>query len=147
MASTSAPIQETAAIEKEIMDKSIEFPLGIPGFSDCRRFVFTQNPEESPFAWMQSIEQPDLAFAVVEAYHLVQDYTVDINDAELEAIGNPAPQNCGVFFIVRLEFEKEKLVINTNLRAPVLINTQKRFGRQIVLPDRQEYSEFARFVY
>ena len=52
----------------------IHFPGGVPGFEDCRRFVLLQRPEEAPVAWLQGVDDPDLAFAVVEPRHFLAEY-------------------------------------------------------------------------
>jgi flagellar assembly factor FliW len=120
-------------VETEILDKYIEFPLGVPGFQQCRRFIFARQPEEHPFAWMRSLDDERLAFAVVEAYHLIPDFSFEVDDSELEIIGSPSPEHCAVFFIVRIEADKKvKILVNSD--APLIINTKDRKGRQIVLP-------------
>jgi len=124
--------QASTPIEQEILDKTVEFPLGIPGFIFARKFVFTQSPEHHPFAWMKGLDQEGLSFVVIEAYHLIPDYSAEISDADLEAIGSPSPAQCALFFIVKIEkTDKVRLVVHTG--APVVINTQQRKGRQVLV--------------
>src|SRR3989339_2191805 len=118
--------------EREVANKAIEFPLGIPGFAHLKHFVFVQRPEEQPFAWMRSLEDENLGFAVVEAYHLVPDFSFEVDDRELEEIGSPPPERCAVFFIVKIEVGEPVKVI-ANCRSPLLINVIDRVGRQVVL--------------
>ena len=44
------------------VDMIVEFPDGLLGFPDCRRFIIVQNPSGGPFQWLQSIDEPGLAF-------------------------------------------------------------------------------------
>jgi flagellar assembly factor FliW len=52
--------------EIEIDNKEIiTFEDGLPGFEDLNKFVLLGQDEESPFGWLQSIDQPDYAFVLV----------------------------------------------------------------------------------
>ena len=127
-------MEEFGPIEKEIVDKAFTFPLGIPGYPDARRFVFSQTPDEHPFARMLCLEKPDLVFAVIDAFYLKPDYVVDIDDTQLEVVGSPGPLDCLIFFILKIEGGKP-FRVKANLRAPLLLNKEKRLGRQIVMAD------------
>lgn len=130
----------------EIFEKAIQFPLGIPGFPDFHQYVLTQTPQERPFAWLRSIEQVGLAFAVIEAYRLVPDYSVDINDDELAAIGSPSPQECSILLILRVEVE-ETVKIYANLKAPIVLNMTRKLARQVILSEADNYSESTLFEF
>lgn len=119
--------------EQEILNKAVDFPLGIPGFPELKRFVFAQHPEEYPFAWMRSLDNENLGFAVIEAYHLIPDFSFEVADEDLIVIGSPSPQKCAVFFIVQIEAsEKVKVIVNSH--APLLINVDARKARQVMIP-------------
>ncbi len=138
--STSTPFAE------EILEKAIDFPLGIPGFKKSRQYVLTQTEGERPFAWLRSLDQPSLAFAVIEAFRLVPDYTIDVPDEELAEIGAPSPQECAILLILRVEVEKT-VKIHANLRAPIIVNMTKRLARQVILLDADNYSESTLFEF
>lgn len=124
--------EESSIIEQEILDKTVEFPLGIPGFIFARKFVFSQGREQRPFAWMKSLDQEGLSFVVIEAYNLIPDYSAEINDVDLESIGSPSPVQCAIFFIVKIEkTDKVRLIVHTG--APIIINTKLRKGRQVLV--------------
>ena len=53
--------------ELEIKEEDIiEFPEGILGFEDMKKFVIFQMEEGSPLMWMQSVEEAALAFIVIK---------------------------------------------------------------------------------
>lgn len=131
----------------ELYQKAIEFPLGLPGFNQERRYVLTQTPQERPFSWLRSLDNENLAFATIEAYQLVPDYTIDIADEELVSIGQPSPKECAILLILRVEVDAKSVKIYANLRAPVILNTSKRLARQIILPDADNYSESTLFEF
>ncbi|MEM9400417.1 MAG: flagellar assembly protein FliW [Verrucomicrobiota bacterium] len=134
---------ETEAIipEQEILDKTISFPNGLPGFPESKKFVLTQAKGEAPFAWLRDLNDPDLSFAVIEAYHLVPDYTIEIDDEDLDSIKSPSAKDCAVLLILRIEMEEKKISIHANLRAPLLINTVDQTGSQFMLSCESPYSE------
>lgn len=121
------------SVEKEILDKSVEFPVGLPGFPLVRQFVFTQDATTHPFAWMRSLDEKGLSFVVIEAYHLLPDYSADISDVDLETIGSPSPAQTALFFIVKIEkTDRVRLHVNTN--APIIVNVVAHRGRQVLVP-------------
>lgn len=130
----------------EIYEKILHFPAGLPGFASRHRFILTQAPQEKPFAWLRCVEEGGLAFAVVEAYRLVPDYTVDIPDEELVDIGSPAPHECALLLILRVEVA-ETVKIYANLRAPVVVNMTRRLARQVILLEADHYSESTLFEF
>jgi flagellar assembly factor FliW len=132
------------SIEQELAEKAIEFPLGLPGFPEHKKFVLNQLPEEKPYAWLRSLDDPNLAFPIIEVYHLVPDYSFEVDDEDLAAIGMPQPQTCALFFILRIESDNG-LKIHVNLKAPIVLNTAERKGRQVILHPETPYSDSSIF--
>ena len=136
---------ELDPIEREILDKTFTFPLGIPGFHSLHRFVFSQEEQHRPFMVMRSIDDARISFVVIEAFYLKPDYVMDVDDVELEPVGSPGPLDCVILFIARLESGKP-FRVHANLRAPLVLHKDKKMGRQIVLPDAR-YSEQETFEF
>ncbi|MGB4668070.1 MAG: flagellar assembly protein FliW [bacterium] len=109
----------------------IHFPGGVPGFEDCRRFVLLQRPEEAPVAWLQGVDDPDLAFAVVEPRHFLAEYHPPLSPAELEPLKLAAGEEALILIILVLAPEPER--ITANLQAPVIINRKEKLGAQVYL--------------
>jgi flagellar assembly factor FliW len=127
------PVVEEASLT-ELESKAFTFPKGLPGFPACKRFVLNQVPGEEPFHWLVSLDDPDLSFVVIEAFRCCPDFVLEVPDEELTIIGSPSPSDCAVLFIVRLVPVPEKGPdIFANTGAPIIINTQERLCRQILL--------------
>ncbi len=141
------PVSTETDLGTELFEKALEFPLGLPGFKQAHRYVLTQTDQERPFAWLRSLDNENLAFAIIEAYQLVPDYVIDIADEELATIGQPSPKECAVLLILRVDVDEKSVKIYANLRAPVILNTTKRLARQIILPDADNYSESTLFEF
>ena len=51
--------------------KIIHFPTGIIAFEEQKRFFIIDNPDENiPFSWLQSVDDPDLAFVIINPFYL-----------------------------------------------------------------------------
>lgn len=114
--------------EKEILS----LPEGMIGFPDCVRYVFIKHKEGSPFFWLQSLDNPDLAFVMMDPLLLVPDYELNIipeDTALLEM--ETAANGIQAWAIVNIG-RREALEVTANLLAPVVINSRKMLGKQIV---------------
>jgi flagellar assembly factor FliW len=118
---------------ESLRDKVIEFPDGLPGFPNCRKFLMAQKPEERPFAWMKSVSTPDLVFAVVDAYAWVKDFTLEVDDSVLLDMGSLDPMDYAVYFILRIQKQDRRTTLQAKPNAPVLVNIRTRQARQVVV--------------
>jgi flagellar assembly factor FliW len=128
---------------ESLRNKVIQFPDGLPGFPASRDFLMAQEPEESPFAWMQSVSDPKLAFAVVDAYAWVKDFMFEVDDSALEEMGSLDPLDYAVYFILRIQKKESRTTLQAKPNAPVLVNIRNRQARQVVvsLSSRLEKAE------
>lgn len=112
----------------------ITFSQGLFGFEGYRRFVVLCLDEKSPFRWLQSLEEPSLAFAVIEPRHFMPDYAPTISDADAEALGLDADTPILTFVIVTVPPGKPEQM-TANLMGPILINATTRTARQVIVED------------
>lgn len=117
----------------EIQEENIIFfEEGIPGFEDIHRFGIINNEDpESPFCWIQAIEKPDLAFALVDPFAIKKDYDFEINDENVSTLGIEEPSQVTVYAIVVVPEDLNS--ISMNLKAPVIVNTKNRKAAQVIL--------------
>lgn len=106
-----------------------DFPEGIPGFNYVHSFVFLQE-EGTPFLWMQALEEPSLAFVVIEPESFMKNYELSIAQSELEAIGVADINDIKVLLIVTIPDNPSDMT--ANLQGPVLLNMKNRNGRQAI---------------
>jgi flagellar assembly factor FliW len=119
--------------DEQLRSNIIEFPDGLPGFPASREFIMTQKPEERPFAWMQSVADPKLSFAVVDAYAWVKDFMFEVEDSALEAMGSLDPMDYAVYFILCIQKHNNGTTLQAKPNAPVLVNTRNRQARQLIV--------------
>ena len=126
------PTSQNITVEA-LRNKIIEFPDGLPGFPASRAFVMAQEPEERPFAWMQSVSDPKLTFAVVDAYAWDKDFSLEVDDAALEEMGSLDPLDYAVYFILHIQKQENRTTLQAKPNAPVLVNVRNRQARQVVV--------------
>ena len=103
------------------------FPEGLPGLADCGEWVILVEGNESTVAWMQSIQRPEISLAVVRPRRFVPGYRLRVARRELEPLKLDSPKATLLLAIVT----KTKRALALNLRAPVVINLDRRLGRQV----------------
>lgn len=122
----------------EIDEKGIiNFNEGLPGFEHVKQFVLLGGDEQSPFKWLQSVDEPELAFVVVDPFCIRKDYDITLEDAVLEKLGIKGPEDVLVYSIVVVPEDTSRM--SMNLKAPVVINVKNNKGMQVIL-DTDEYS-------
>jgi flagellar assembly factor FliW len=106
---------------------------GIIGFPEWTRFVLLNHREGSPFLWFQSVEKQDLAFVLMDPLNLVSDYAIDLSaeDAHSLQLDQPAAE-MQALVVVNIS-KQTPPEITANLLAPVVINPEKKIGKQVVL--------------
>ena len=113
-------------------DKVLSFPLGLPGFEHLRRFVLLPGPEGSVFGWLHSIDSESTAFLVTDPFFFFADYYVDIPEQDTKELELEASADALVLVIVSVP-EGNVARATVNLLAPLVINTEKRLARQVIL--------------
>lgn len=113
-------------------DGIIIFEDGIPGFRDVKKYVIIQNPNpELPFNWLQGVDKTDIAFVIVNPFLFKEDYQFDISQNTIDELEIDSINDVFILCIVTIP---ENLSDTTmNLKAPVIINTKIKKGKQIVL--------------
>src|SRR4051812_44934424 len=67
----------------------IEFPQGLIGLGSSR-YVLVPAGEASPFSWLQSAENPELAVPVMDPWSFFEDFALELSDDTAAAAGLPA---------------------------------------------------------
>ena len=109
----------------------IEFPDGIPGFDFVKKFALLDTKEKnSPFKWLQAVDEPELAFIIISPYAFFSEYRLDIPRSDFEAVDAGVPDDLLIFCIVTIPADPSEMT--ANLQGPVIINPSKKIGRQAI---------------
>lgn len=113
-------------------DKVLTFPEGIPGFVG-KRYVLVHDVRNPAIQWLQSGEDPAVAFLIMDPIQLRPDYVAAPKNEEIRLIdpGEEPEKTVVVRVIVRSAEKKGELYVN--FFAPLLFNVEKRLGMQVPL--------------
>lgn len=116
-------------------EKVITFPNGLVGFESSKRYMLAhESTDGQPSSFtLQSLDDPMLAFQIVDPTTLGFNYELELSDAENALLGTPAPEDVLVMQVLSKTEEGGTKSINPNLRAPLLINTKARIGMQKIM--------------
>ena len=89
--------------------------------------------EYEPFVWLQSLEEKNLAFLIVDPFLFCEEYEIDVDDGTLASIGIDSPGKVTVMTIITIPGNNGK--ITANLQGPLIINKTNNLGMQFVLSD------------
>ena len=111
------------------------FPEGIPGFEDYHAYKFIPD-EDSPLAQLICCEDNNIGFILVPPHVFYADYEFELDDTAkniLEINEKSDISNIQVWSILTNNSDISKITIN--LRAPVILNFNKKIGIQYILSD------------
>ncbi|MFM6926939.1 MAG: flagellar assembly protein FliW [Bdellovibrio sp.] len=111
----------------------LNFPEGLLGFADLRKFVLLDDPNDEIFAWLQSCEAAQIAFPVLEPELFAANYKANLTKGDMEALKMTAQDKARYFSIVTIPDDPTQMT--ANLKAPVVINVAEKTARQCVLQD------------
>ena len=114
-------------------DDILFFKKGLFGFEDCQHWVILGDAGNSAVAWLQSLQNADHALPVVSPRRFLPHYQVKLDPAELEPLHLGSLANTHVLGVV----SRDRDVLTLNLRAPLIINLDRRLGCQVITSDTQ----------
>ncbi len=119
-------------------NKIVHVPTGIPGFREKKKFVFLQREDTVPFYLFQCVEDPNLAFIVIEPTKVFPDYTIDKELLEKYVSWDFDKEELSCFVIVTIpKGNPEKMT--ANFIGPLVINNDRKEGLQVIL-ENSSYS-------
>ncbi|MBP0726741.1 flagellar assembly protein FliW [Bacillus sp. RG28] len=109
----------------------LTFPKGIPAFEDENEFTILPFQEGIPFSILQSTKTPNLAFVIGEVFLLFPTYEIELPQNAIDELQLQEAKDAIVYCIITI---KENFYQSTaNLQAPLIINSVKKIGKQVVL--------------
>ncbi len=125
-------------------DRLITFCQGLLGLGAYYQFVLLAPPETAPFLLLQSVEHPELALPLVAPSSLVPDFHFNRLAPTLAALQAKTPEELQVFVTLTVPPGQPEAA-TANLVSPILINQERRLGKQIVM-DNPQYSHQHRLL-
>ena len=115
-----------------------DFPAGLPGFEDQKRFVFIETPQYAPLVFLQSLQDARLCFLALPVQVVDPNYRLAVAPEDLAAL-NLSPdrqpvQGVNVLALALISLGGESSP-SANLMAPIVVNLATRGAVQAIRHD------------
>ena len=137
--------------ELEVDKKDIiTFEEGILGFEDSKNFFVVDPGDQTLILWLQSADNGETAFPIIEPKIFKPDFSINLLPAELNSLKLENLSNASIYTI--LTIPQDVTTMSANLKAPIVINNDSRKARQIVLQDSklevkyEMYAELKKYI-
>ena len=119
--------------EIEVDDARVyNFVLPIIGFNELRKFVILDTGTDNFFKWLQSVEDPALAFPVVSVFSMNVDYSIDLPDNVVDSLKIQNVESLLVLNIASIPQDNPQGT-TINLLAPIIFNLDEKLAGQVIL--------------
>jgi flagellar assembly factor FliW len=112
-------------------EEVVTFPQGLVGMEALRRFAVLDDARLAPCRWLQSLDDLDLAFVVVDPHLIMADYLAGISGDEALQLELEDVDDADLLAIVTVR--PDPAASTVNLLAPLVINRRRRLGKQVIL--------------
>lgn len=130
------PTRQFGPIEAD-EEKIITMPKGMPGFPGKARYIMLSHEELDPFLTLQSLDDPNLAFVLMDPFLFMTDYAVDLDGAIREMGWRvEKPEELFLYTIINASGDTPE-TITANLAGPLLVHTGVNEALQMVIPDER----------
>ncbi|MEE9170189.1 MAG: flagellar assembly protein FliW [bacterium] len=116
-------------------DELVVFERGIPGFERSSQYALLQSEDTLPFYWLIGIEDPDLAFVLIDPQLFMPEYKPKLYESDLLELRTEGQDNLVLVAIVTVAADPSRST--ANLQGPLLINTSKKLGKQIIVANEE----------
>lgn len=122
----------------------IQFQHGLIGLDNLTAFLLIEHRADSPFHWLQSVQEPAMAFLVTDPTRYVTDYAPEVKSLDAERLRLQASSNAVVLTTATIPAGNPN-GLTLNLAGPIVINVDERLGAQIVIDDPSVPTRFQPF--
>jgi flagellar assembly factor FliW len=113
----------------------IAFSEGLLGFEKLTKFFVVDPGDSTLILWLQSIEDDSIAFPIIEPKIFKPDYVAKLLPADMNSVQIESVSEAKIYNI--LTIPTDITTMSANLKAPIVINNEKKVARQIVLQDNK----------
>lgn len=114
----------------------LHFPAGLIGLPNLRHFIVMPNKKQGPLFWIQSVDDPDIAFVLTDPTNFFLDYQLMPEDAERESLLLDEKDECFILSVVTVPADQK---ITLNLAAPILFAPKTNRAIQVIV-ENSNYS-------
>jgi flagellar assembly factor FliW len=111
----------------------VTFAEGLFGFENLKKYFVVDPGDSTLILWLQSTEEEKVAFPIIEPKIFKPDYIAKLLPADLNGLELESLQTAKLYCILTVPANVTEM--SANLKAPIVINSAKKIGKQIVLQD------------
>ena len=111
----------------------IYFPAGLPGFERCRQFVLIVSPDLEPLTCLQALDSPYPSFLAVDPALVDPAFAPTLGPFERARLEVGPSDTLLWLLVVTMGTPPDPPTVNC--RAPIVINSQRMLGCQVILEE------------
>ncbi len=127
---------QTARFGEIEIDNSLIFNFVSPiiGYTEHKKFALVDYRSDSPFKWLQSMEDKDLSFPITHCKYFNINYEFELSDEDAQTLDIEKAEDILALNIVTIP-ETNPQGATINLLAPIIVNINTNNAMQVVLKD------------
>ena len=112
-------------------EDTINFINGIYGFDDYKKYIVLKDSPEDDIMFLQSLDNMDLSFVLIDPYAIFLDYNPVLNADDLYDLKSNSETELKYLVIAIIKENIKDSVVN--LKSPIAINPNSRIAKQVIL--------------
>ena len=114
-------------------ERIITFTQGLMGFEDYSHYTLIYDSEKKgKIMWLQCLDEPQLAFTVMDPMELVTEYNPVVEDEWLTPLGE-VESEADYFLLAVVTVPSDLTKMTANLKAPIVINMNTKKACQLIV--------------
>ena len=106
---------------------------GMLGVAKLKDYLLIENPDTEPFKILQSLDDPYVAFPMVDPRLLDPGYQCEVTSEDMGSLELEGSSDAVILAVTVIPEDPAQSTVN--LKAPLLINQRKMIGKQVVLTE------------
>jgi flagellar assembly factor FliW len=109
----------------------IKFTCGMYGFNQYRKYVILKDAPEDDIMFLQSIENTDLSFVLIDPFSIINSYEPSLSEEDLDELNVENESELKYLAIAIIKEDIKDSVVN--LKSPIAINPKTKEAKQVIL--------------
>lgn len=112
-------------------EDEITFTCGMYGFEEYKKYVILKDSPEDDVMYLQSLENSDLSFVLIDPYAVATGFDPSVNEEDLNDLETAGESELKFLVIAIIKEEIKDSVVN--LKSPIALNPKTRKAKQVIL--------------
>lgn len=117
-------------------DDIIRFTEGLYGFEEYEKYVILKDKPEDDIMYLQSIDNENLSFVLIDPFVIINGYKTTVNDDDLKDLKVKNKSELKFLLVAIITKDIQNSLVN--LRSPIAINPELKIAKQVIL-ENSEY--------